>query len=162
MPRWSSRRRHRNRGNGGKILVDSISLPTNRSLYAPYAGMIQIRLMGRGTHPPLSPSVRTPLCHHQYNHPRAVCQGVFLHFPPKTSPRRHGKEKRAHQRNSAVGSWGLFLLLCQIVGSAGFIEVIALAVDNHNGGEILHFQTTDGLCAQILIGDDLGLLDALA
>ena len=45
---------------------------------APYAGMIQIRFMGRRKHLPLSPLNRTPLVANYYISPDWTCQCVRI------------------------------------------------------------------------------------
>ncbi len=42
-----------------------------------------------------------------------------------------------------------------VLFDGSFIEIVAFTVNDNDHGKILHFQFADGLCPQILIGDDL-------
>ena len=44
------------------------------------------------------------------------------------------------------------LLASQIGGAACLVEVISLAVDDHDHREVLHLQAADGLRPQVLVG----------
>ena len=62
--------------------------------------------------------------------------------------------------------WESFPLLVgtlfQIRAAAGFVEVVALAVDHDDDREVFDFQPANGFRAEVGIGDDLGLLHAFA
>src|SRR5262249_62371893 len=77
---------------------------------------------------------------------------------PPAAPTRHPGEgpppRGAASPDPSRDSWGLRGVRLLAV----LIEITAVAVVDHDGGKAFHLEASDGLGAEVLVGDDLGLL----